>query len=65
MRISDIFVLFALSLIFEGACAWWAAAARGIEPIILSVGSAFAAIGLHDKHSQDVQLFDVKGWFIN
>ena len=65
MRITAIFVFTALSMIFEGAFAWWAAAARGIEPIILSVGTAFAAIGLNDKHSHDVQLFDVKGWFIN
>ena len=54
MRKSDIFVLLALSFIFEGACAWWAAAARGIEPIILSFGAAFAALGLNDKSSHDV-----------
>ena len=59
MRISDIFVLFALSLIFDGACAWWAAAARGIEPIILSFGAAFAAFGLNDKPSHNIQLFDL------
>ena len=36
------------------------------EPVILSVGAAFAALGLNDKSSQDVQLFDdVKGWFQN
>ena len=58
MRISGIFVLFALSLIFQGACAWWAAAARGIEPIILSFGAAFAAIGLSDKSIQDLQIFN-------
>ena len=60
MRISGIFVLFVLSLILENACAWWAAAARGIEPIILSFGAAFAALGLNDKLSHDVQLFDTK-----
>ena len=65
MRISGIFILFALSLIFESACAWWVAAARGIEPIILSFGAAFAALGLHDKPSHDVQLFDMKKLFKN
>ena len=65
MRISCIFVLLALSLIFEGAFAWWAAAARGMEPLILSFGAGLAAIGLNNKQSldHDEQLFDVKGWF--
>ena len=40
MKISSIFVLFILSAI---AKANWAAAARGIyQPVILSVGTAFA-----------------------
>ena len=65
MRISGIFVFVALSLIFEGACAWWAAAARGIEPIILSFGAAFTAIGLNDQHSDDAKHFNMKGWFQN
>ena len=65
MRISGIFVLIALSLIFEGAFAWWAAAARGIEPIILSFGTAFAAHGLNDQPNHNVQLFDMIGWFKN
>ena len=65
MRISDIFVLLALSLIFDGACAWWAAAARGIEPIILSFGAVFAAFGLNDKLSPDKQLFDEDKWFMD
>ena len=64
MRISGIFVLFALSLIFENAWAWWAAAARGLEPIILSFGAAFASLGLKDQHNHDTQPFDVKEWFI-
>ena len=64
MKISDIFVLIALSLIFEGACAWWAAAGRMAEPIILSFGAAFAAIGLSNKPSYDVSHFEVKdGWY--
>ena len=63
MRISDIFVLLALSLIFDGACAWWAAAARGIEPIILSFGAAFAAFGLNDKLSPDKQHFDMTDYY--
>ena len=58
MRISSIFVSFALSLIFKGACAWWAVAARGIEPIVLSFGAAFAALGLSDKFSEDLQIFN-------
>ena len=57
MKLSSIFVFFALSLIFKGVHAWWAAAARGIEPIILSFGAAFAALGLNDKSSHDLQLF--------
>ena len=63
MKITGIFVLFAMSLIFENACAWWAAVARGMEPVILSVGAAFAALGLKDQPNNDTQLFDVKGWF--
>ena len=63
MKISGIFILFAMSLIFENACAWWAAVARGMEPVILSVGAAFAALGLKDQHNHDTQLFNVKGWF--
>ena len=62
MRISDIFVLLALSLILEGAFAWWAAAARGIEPIILSFGAAFAALGFNDNTTLDFQLFNNKVW---
>ena len=58
MKISGIFVLFTLSLIFKGAYAWWAAAARGIEPIILSFGAAFEALGLSDKSIQDLQIFN-------
>ena len=38
-----------LIMIVQGACAWWAAAVRGIEPIILSFGAAFAAIGLNNE----------------
>ena len=62
MRISDIFVLFALSFIFEGAFGWWAAAARGIEPIIFSFGAAFAAFSLNEKTGQGKRKFDIEGW---
>ena len=66
MRLSDIFVFFALSLIFDSACAWWAAARGMIEPITLSFGAAFASLGLNYQPSNNVQqLFDVKEWFIN
>ena len=60
MKISGIFVLFALSLIFKGACAWWAAAARGIEPVILSFGTAFAALSLKNQSNNDRQLSDIE-----
>ena len=63
MRKGGILVLFALIMIIKGACAWWAAAVRGIEPVILSFGAAFAAIGLNDKHNHDAQLFNSKEWF--
>ena len=62
MRKGGIF-LFALIMIIKGACAWWAAAVRGIEPVILSFGAALAAIGLNDKSSHDAQLFNSKEWF--
>ena len=65
MRRLGIFVLLALSLIFKGSYAWWAAAARGIEPIILSFGAAFAALGLNDNSSLDLQLFKRKVWSKN
>ena len=66
-KISGIFALIALSLILESACAWWAAAVRGIEPIILSFGAAFAAFGLNDQSSHNVEQspFDMKNYFLN
>ena len=36
-----------------------------MEPVILSFGAAFAALGLKDQTRHDAQLFDVKGWFKN
>ena len=67
MRISKTFILIALSIIVQSAYAWWAAAARGLEPIILSFGAAFAAIGLNDQtHSYDDFKFSKsKEWFKN
>ena len=44
-------------MIFQSAFAWWAAALRGMEPVILSFGAAFAAIGLNDQPSYDIKLF--------
>ena len=41
MKILNIFVIFALSVIVVNA--WITAAVRGIEPVILSFGAAFAA----------------------
>ena len=47
MKISDIVVLFSLSAITEGQ---WAVAARGLyQPIVLSVGTLFAAMNIKDK----------------
>ena len=62
MKRTTFFVLFALSMIAQSACAWWAAAVRGLEPIILSFGAAFAALGLNEQTSHD-EHFDVKGLF--
>ena len=46
MKLQNIFVCFVLSVIVEGNIL--AAAVRGgIEPIIVSFGAAFAALGLH------------------
>ena len=52
MRISATIIV--LNVIAQNACAFWAAAARGIEPVILSVGAAFAALGLNDHSNKDV-----------
>ena len=52
-----------LIMIVQGACAWWAAAVRGIEPIILSFGAVFAAIGLNDMPKQDILFSKTKEWF--
>ena len=64
MRISITFVLFALSVNFEDACAWWATAARGIEPVILSFGTAFAALNLKNQPKHDRQLSDIEKKFM-
>ena len=65
MRKSGTFVLFALIMVVQGAFAWWAAAIRGMEPVILSFGAAFAAFGLHDKSSHETQHFSAKEWIMN
>ena len=52
MKIKCIIVTLTLSVAVEGVL--WAAAIRGIEPIILSLGAAFAAIGLDVKPNHDV-----------
>ena len=49
MKIFKIFVSLALSIVVEGNML--AAAVRGIEPIILSVGAAFAAFSGLDSQS--------------
>ena len=63
MRKGGILILFALIMIIQGAYAWWAAAVRGIEPIIMSFGAAIAAIGLNNHSNHDEQLFKSKDWF--
>ena len=63
MRKRGIFILFALIMIVQDACAWWAAAGRMAEPIILSFGTLFAAIGLKDQPNYNLQLFKSKEWF--
>ena len=58
MKIAGIFILFELSAIVVNA--FWAAAARVIyQPIILSVGTIFAAIGLDKQPFQDITPFDI------
>ena len=57
MRIS-ILIAFALSVVVEAN--FLAAAARGIEPIILSVGTVFAAIGLDINPIRDIPLFKIE-----
>ena len=57
MRIS-ILVAFALSVVVKAN--FLAAAARGFEPIILSVGTIFAALSLDDKPKHDIPLFNRK-----
>ena len=60
MKISSIFVCCALSVVIKGNML--AAAVRGgIEPIILSFGAAFAALGLNSQINHDVDHFDKKG----
>ena len=51
MKLSLICVAFALSSFVESHL--MAAAIRGIEPIILSFGAAFAALGLDNKLNFD------------
>ena len=53
MKIFGIFVLFELNSIIAGA--FWAGAARNIyQPVILSLGTIFAAISLDKKPIQDI-----------
>ena len=57
MKIAIIVAFFALSVIVEGNL--FAAAARaGIEPVILSVGAAFAALGLNSQRNHDVNHYE-------
>ena len=61
MKIASILVCFALIVIVEGNLL--AAAVRGgIEPVILSFGAAFAALGLNSHTNHDVDHFESKGF---
>ena len=53
-----IFIVVSLSVVVKAN--FLAAAARGFEPIILSVGTIFAAFGLYDKPKHDIPLFNRK-----
>ena len=56
MKILTIFVAFTLNVIVKGAL--WTAAVRAIkEPILLSFGTVFAALGLDVRSSDDVPFF--------
>ena len=55
MKLTIIIVAFALSVVVEGM--FWAAAVRGIEPIILSFGAAFAALGFNVHSNYDIHPF--------
>ena len=65
MKITIIFICFALSVIVEGNIL--AAAIRGgAEPVLLSFGTAFAALGQDSQPTHDVSHFEWKsilGWF--
>ena len=60
MKLQNIFVCFVLSVIVQGNIL--AAAVRGgIEPIIVSFGAAFAALGLHSD-SQPIMYEDLNSY---
>ena len=55
MRITNIFVLFALSFIFEGAHAQFAAiAAQVLKPLYIGMGVTFGVMGLKDVFRDEV-----------
>ena len=64
MNTTIIFICFALSVIVEGNML--AAALRGgVEPVLLSFGIAFAALGQDSQPMHDVSHFELKsflGW---
>ena len=64
MKIAIIFVTFALSVIVKGNL--FANAARGIEPIILSFGAAFAALANQPEEKVEGEYRDwIAGFFGN
>ena len=54
-----IFIVFALSGVAKAN--FLTAAVRGVEPIILSVGTVFAALGLDVKPFRDIALSESAG----
>ena len=55
MKLSDIFVLLGLSVMANGA--WWAAA---VQPVMLSIGTAFAALDLDLEPIFDAKPFELR-----
>ena len=60
MKILIILIAFALSNVVEANLL--AAAVRGIEPVIISVGTVFAAVSLDDQPHEGAHFWWTEGW---
>ena len=61
MKILTILIIFALSILVEAN--FWAAAIRGIEPVILSAGTIFATVSLDNQQHEDAHFLGKwTGW---